>query len=311
MKHAILLGDPAHFRIRGGQNPYTRDRWGLKKRVDRPKAVGQWERFKDTLERLGAATFVVPPHAEHPGLVFPANAGFLHFKYAPVPLGHKHFWLSSFAGHRAGQEAIYRAALNRLGVTAIATLPFAFEGEADFFPVADFFVFTHGEIVRPGFVPALGIPPYRYRFSHRSDARNLGSLEAVVSPQEVLPVRLTDVRYYHGDTLFFAFGLRREYLLAYPPAADPADITRLRERLGGRFIEVDARDAEAFACNSFQLDGPQGPVLVMPAGVSDALVARLEGLGFPVTRVDVSEFFRKGGGSVKCLIGDLGPVEQK
>jgi N-dimethylarginine dimethylaminohydrolase len=25
--------------------------------------------------------------------------------------------------------------------------------------------------------------------------------------------------------------------------------------------------------------------------------------------VDVSEFLKKGGGSVKCMIGDLGPVE--
>ena len=52
--HTILLGDPSHFRIKAGQNPYTRTRWGLKKKVDLKKAIDQWRRFKEALLEKGA-----------------------------------------------------------------------------------------------------------------------------------------------------------------------------------------------------------------------------------------------------------------
>ena len=91
MKHTVLLGDPSFFRIKGGRNFYTRDCWGFRKRVDPQKAKEQWLRFKETLESLGANVHVMPAHPDFPGMVFPANAGFLHPKYAPVPLSEKKF----------------------------------------------------------------------------------------------------------------------------------------------------------------------------------------------------------------------------
>jgi hypothetical protein len=47
----------------------------------------------------------------------------------------------------------------------------------------------------------------------------------------------------------------------------------------------------------------------MPGGVSDALAGIVRERGGTPLTVDVSEFLKKGGGSVKCMIGDLGPVE--
>jgi N-dimethylarginine dimethylaminohydrolase len=46
----------------------------------------------------------------------------------------------------------------------------------------------------------------------------------------------------------------------------------------------------------------------MPAGVSERLLAQVRERGATPLTVDVSEFLKKGGGSVKCMIGDLGPV---
>jgi N-dimethylarginine dimethylaminohydrolase len=46
----------------------------------------------------------------------------------------------------------------------------------------------------------------------------------------------------------------------------------------------------------------------MPGGVSERLQAQLRERGVHPVVVDVSEFLKKGGGSVKCMIGDLGPV---
>ena len=47
----------------------------------------------------------------------------------------------------------------------------------------------------------------------------------------------------------------------------------------------------------------------MPAGVSDRLVGQVRERGVVPIQVDVSEFLKKGGGSVKCMIGDLGVVK--
>jgi N-dimethylarginine dimethylaminohydrolase len=46
----------------------------------------------------------------------------------------------------------------------------------------------------------------------------------------------------------------------------------------------------------------------MPAGLSDRLKGAIRERAVTPIEVDVSEFLKKGGGSVKCMIGDLGAV---
>jgi hypothetical protein len=46
----------------------------------------------------------------------------------------------------------------------------------------------------------------------------------------------------------------------------------------------------------------------MPEGISPALEEAVQSRGAHVLKVDVSEFKKKGGGSVKCMIGDLGEL---
>jgi hypothetical protein len=46
----------------------------------------------------------------------------------------------------------------------------------------------------------------------------------------------------------------------------------------------------------------------MPAGVSPGLLEAVSKRGVMPRCVDVSEFLKKGGGSVKCMIGDLGEM---
>jgi hypothetical protein len=47
----------------------------------------------------------------------------------------------------------------------------------------------------------------------------------------------------------------------------------------------------------------------MPDGISSELESSIRARGVVIAKTDVSEFYKKGGGSVKCMIGDLGPVE--
>jgi N-dimethylarginine dimethylaminohydrolase len=46
----------------------------------------------------------------------------------------------------------------------------------------------------------------------------------------------------------------------------------------------------------------------MPDGVSPRLRDQVRERGVTPVTVDVSEFLKKGGGSVKCMVADLGPV---
>jgi len=310
VKHGVLLGDPSHFRIKGGRNFYTRNAWGFRKKVDRPRALGQWKQLKATLERLDAKVFTIGPYKEYPGMAFPANAGFLHPKYDPIPFTEKKFYLSRLTPHRQGESAIYCNFLRRMGAEA-EEFPFLFEGEADFFPCGEFFIFTYGDIVPTGFRLRLGVPPWRYRFSHRSDVRNIEILRKIVSPHPVLGVKLADVRYYHGDTALFAFGPKHEHLLAYLDALEPSSADYLKQKLGSLLHPMSRQDAEAFVANSFQLQTPEGPHILFPTGVSSDVKALASSLGIPHTLVDVSEFFEKGGGSIKCLLCDLGPVDSQ
>jgi N-dimethylarginine dimethylaminohydrolase len=309
------MGDPSHFSVKGGANPHTRTRWGTRRHVDRELAIRQWHGLKQTLEELGVRVIVVPPDPAQPGLVYPANAGFLSDVDAAKPLSQKTFYLSNLLTTRAGEKPHYRRVLEAAGFTlAEFDAQYRFEGEADFFPAGGVHLFTCGRLERQRFVPALALPPWRRVYGFRSDARLEPRLAGIVAPRAVHRFDLVLEAHYHGDTALCAFGPRRDHLLAYRAALAPGDWPRLQALFGDALLELSEDDARRYAANSFTFtpEGDGGPAresfLVMPAGVSENLLARIRERGVTPITVDVSEFLKKGGGSVKCMIGDLGPV---
>ena len=306
----VLMGDPAHFSVKGGANPHTRTRWGARRTVDRARAQAQWARLKDALEDLGVRVLVVPPDPAQPGLVYPANAGFLTDVDAEKPLAEKTFYLANLLPTRAGEKPHYRRVLEAAGFRcAELDAQFRMEGEADFFPVADRFLLTHGRIERQRFVPAWGWPPWRRIYGFRTDARAEPLLAEIVKPHPVLRIELVQEAHYHGDTALCAFGPGRKFLLAWRPALAPAAWERLAAAFPDALVPLSDDDAACYAANSFTLVQGGASHLVMPAGVSGRLQAEVRERGVNPVVVDVSEFLKKGGGSVKCMIGDLGPVE--
>ena len=299
MTHVVLMGDPAHFAVVGGANPHTRDKYGRRKSVDRALAIRQWGALRDTLRELGVAVDVIPPDPAHPGLVYPANAGFRHGDV---------FVLSNLTPTRAGEKPAYRAAVSARGLHCVE-IASRFEGEADLFPAGDAYLFTHGRIRRQRFVPRLGWPPWKRVYGFRSQPEALAEIEALAPlGKRVTRVELVDERYYHGDTCLCSFGPGREFLLAYPPALHPESLEELRAQFGERLVAIGAADAAIYAANSFALERDGESLLVMPRGASAELAAAVRATGTRVVDVDVSEFHKKGGGSVKCMIGDLGEL---
>ena len=303
------MGDPAFFSVKGGANPHTRTRWGTRRSVDRALAQQQWARLKDVLADLGVRVLVVPPAAAQPGLVYPANAGFLPDVDAEKPVREKTFHLANLLPTRAGEKAHYRRVLEAAGFRCAELDPqYRMEGEADFFPVGDRYLLTHGRIENQRFVPAWSWPPWKRVYGFRTDARVEPVLAPAVAPRPVLRIELVEEAHYHGDTALCAFGPGRRFLLAWRPALAPGSWERLEAAFPGALLALSDEDAARYAANSFTLTQDGASHLVMPGGVSERLQAEVRERGVNPVVVDVSEFLKKGGGSVKCMIGDLGPV---
>ncbi len=297
MSQAVLMGDPTHFHISGGANPFTRDWWGRKKRVDRDTAIQQWHHLKDLLISYGVKVHVIPPDPRNPGLVYPANAGVL--------LGKK-FVLSNLIPTRAGERPVYDLFLRSIGIET-TMIKSRFEGEADFFPVGDRWVFTYGAVLKQRFVPQVAIPPWKRVYGFRTEHLALEELRHFLPPAtEIIDFELMEESHYHGDTIFGSFGPKREYLLAYLEGLMPESRARCRRAFGDFLIPLSSRDAFFFAANSFQVKTSDGLKLIMPEGVSDPLLKEIDSRGVTPVPIDVSEFLKKGGGAVKCMIGDLG-----
>ncbi len=71
-------------------------------------------------------------------------------------------------------------------------------------------------------------------------------------------------------------------------------------------VPLEDEDAEIYAANSFHFERDGECYLVMPEGISKVLEEDVRAQDTRVLKVDVSEFHKKGGGSVECMIGDLG-----
>jgi len=315
-QRTVLMGDPSHFSVKGGANPHTRTWLGTRRSVDRARAIEQWQRLRDTLRDHGLRVIVVPADPGQPGLVYPANAGFLLPLDAEKPRFEKIFYLSNLIATRAGERQHYDRVVRAAGFrTAAVPEHLRFEGEADFFPAGGIHLLTHGTLEDQRFVPRMGIPPWKRVYGFRTDARVEQFLAPLIAPRPVLRIELVLEAHYHGDTALCAFGPNREHLLAWKPAIATESWDRLRETLRERLIELADEDAARYAANSFSYtpSGQRGDVresfLFLPGGVSDRLLGEVRERGATPVLVDVSEFLKKGGGSVKCMIGDLGPVE--
>ncbi len=309
MPRTILMGDPTYFSVLGGANPHTRNFLGLRKSVNADLARKQWHSLARAFIAHDCEVCVIEPQQRLGGLVYPANAGFLH-PLSGGPGEAKTFYLANLLPTRAHERDVYQPFLEKMGYRCAAVAS-RFEGEADFFPAGRFMLFTYGKIERQRFIPWLGIPPWRRVYGFRTELGALEELRGIVGERPILALELCLEAHYHGDTVLCSFGPQREFVLAYMPGLTPASRERLRAELGGNLIELSEHDGVLYAANSFQTDYEGRFYLFMPAGVSGALLGQVRERSVEPVVVDVSEFLAKGGGSVKCMILDLGPSNEQ
>jgi N-dimethylarginine dimethylaminohydrolase len=307
------MGDPKHFGVHGGANPHTRNVLGIKRRVNPAIASRQWHSLARAFVAHRTEVCVIPPHPQFSGLVYPANAGFLYPLDSVAdgqPSREKIFYLSHLLPTRAGERDVYRPFIRAMGYT-MHDIAARFEGEADFFPAGRFMLFTHGVIERQRFVPRFGIPPWKRIYGFRSETAALDELRVIAGARSVLELELCLEAHYHGDTVLCSFGAEREFLLAYMAGLTSSSRDRLRTAYGNCLIELSEHDAALYAANSFQIDDGNRLYLFMPEGISNELTNEIRARSVEPVLVNVSEFLAKGGGSIKCMILDLGPRNQQ
>jgi ornithine--oxo-acid transaminase len=206
---------------------------------------------------------MIDPQPDLPDMVFTANAG-LAIGESFVPASMKHV-------ERRGERAHFEAWFSRAGWQIEAVDPVAFqEGAGDALPFGGTLVAGHRVRSEPE--------------GYRELSERLGL--------RVLPVELTDSRYYHLDLAFCPLGPGRAMIV---PSALGRDSVEELLRLVDEPLLLLPAEGLRFCANSVLV----GSTVIMP-DCTARLRRALERWGLEVVVVDVSEFL-KAGGAVRCL----------
>jgi N-dimethylarginine dimethylaminohydrolase len=260
----LLMCAPTYFNIEYSINPWM----NTTRRAAPQRAADQWTQLHDTFTRLGVDVAVMTPQAGLPDMVY-IDAGVIHAgRFIPS---------NFYYPERQGERAHFVAWFAAQGFQ-IVNLPseFYFEG--------------HGDTLWAGRKLFFG-----YGFRSSIEAQ-YAVTQVLGDAAQVIPVELTDARFYHLDTCFCP--LNDQQALCYPSALSPKAVRLLEQHI--ELLPISEADALTFACNAVILDKQ----IVMPEGAADAM-ALLARHGYQTHAVPMDEFI-KGGGACKCLTMAVG-----
>lgn len=267
MTPRVLMCAPDHFGVRYEINPWM----DLRKAPDPARARRQWNALAAAYTAAGVSVETVAPHPAQPDLVFTNNAGLVAGRRL----------LASRFRHkeRRGEEAVFAAWAAAAGFEVVQTPSgMFFEGAGDALFCGDTLFVGHG---------------------WRTESRAAEWLAQELRVP-VVPVKLTDPRFFHLDTCFCP--LAPGVAMAAPVAFDIAS-WRVLEKAVPHLIPVPQALAVTFACSALVVGDR-----LFGSGPEDLLRPLLAPVGLSPHFVDVSEFLKSGGG-VRCLtlpLKDLG-----
>lgn len=256
---------PEYFSVSYAINPWMEDELGS---VSKAKADTQWEGLYGHIAKA-ADVVLMEPREGLPDMVFTANAGVVYGKKAIA--SHFHF------KQRKPEENYFRRQFAALGFE-LTPLP----EDLDFEGAGDALLDRQKPFVWHGFGP-------------RTMSQVTEELRSFYPDRDVVPLQLVDPRFYHIDTCLAP--LSRGHLLYFPGAFTQQGRDEINRRVPAKLLlPVDESEASSFACNAVCMGDE-----VIVNQPSERLVKMLEGAGYSVVSVDLSEFI-KAGGSAKCLV---------
>ena len=259
----FLMCPPEWYDVNYVINPWMA---GNVHRPSRDAAFAQWKALYEQLRRVADVRLL---HAREgsPDMVYVAHSALVQHGVAAV---------SSFAhAQRQTEEQHLRRWFQDAGFLVWETpRETSFEGEGD-----ALFDARGGHLWA-----AHGVRTCRHSHRHVADAWHA----------QVTSLHLIDPRFFHLDLCFAP--LSGGHLLYFPGAFDAASLAKINAAYGpDKRIVVSELEATQFACNVINA----GRHVLMGAVDTD-LAGRLEGFGYEVAELALSEF-QRGGGSAKSL----------
>lgn len=266
----VLMCTPEHYDVVEVKNPYMDGNVG---RVDKARALAEWEALRRTYEIAGHEVLLIRGEAGLEDMVFAANQVLPGIRSDGRP-----YVLLSRMQHpsRRKEVPIYRDWFERRGYDVFDLTASAghFEGQGD-------------AIWHPGKQLLWGGHGARTTFRAYEQVSELLCVP-------VITLELVNPNFYHLDTCFCA--LKSDAALYFPGAFD-SEGRALLARMFPDLIEVsESESTRYFACNAHALDGK---TVILQRGAVET-VSRLRAEGFDVIEVDTDEFL-KSGGSVFCM----------
>ncbi|TAK14711.1 MAG: amidinotransferase [Anaerolineae bacterium] len=246
------------------QVEYAINDWmDLNNKVDHALAEAQWQELYALYQSLGVQVTLLEPLPGIPELVFPGDSIFLYGQHAVM---------SKFRHAERDPEVEPKAAwFGERGFT-LHRLPegMHFEGNAELIRWNDRFFGGHGV---------------------RSDAEAYPYLSKLLNI-EILPLRLKPP-FFHLDVLVLPLDSET---VAFVPEAFDRESCELIQAEVPNAIPVGLEEARQLGCNSMVV----GDTVIMSTPRAPKFAAALEASGFKTIQLDLTEFYKSGGG-VKCL----------
>ena len=265
-RHYVMV-EPTHYRVDYAINPFM----DPAVQPDPERALAQWRALVATLRGLGARVDVVPQRPDAPDMVYAMNLGLGVVRTD----GSRHVVLSHMRYPQRRMET--GTAAQWFAAQGSTTSYVGRDGVGAHLEAGDAFAFG-GDLV-------VGYGPRTEELALKHLAAELGV--------RVRGLRITHPGMYHLDLAFCPLDERRA--LVCPSALDVASAEALLDLVPEPLVLTEEEALTTFAANSVVV----GRTVVMPA-CPDRVRAQLEGWGFEIVLVDVSEF-HLAGGSIRCL----------
>ncbi|MBY0316760.1 MAG: hypothetical protein K2Q26_14660 [Bdellovibrionales bacterium] len=268
----MLMVKPDFFDIKYSINPHMVDKSGQLKKIDKTRAVRQWENLKQKFESLDLQVEVIEGQPGLPDMVFCANQMFPFYKNKSLQV-----ILSRMQSIQRQDEVEHFhqwATQNNIECYPISTSGKSFEGMGDLL-----WNYETQEL----------FGGYGYR-TEQDVYTQIGNITGL----HIHTLKLVNENFYHLDTCLCI--LNKDSALYVEEAFTPEGLLILKSRFRN-LIRVPSDEAvQNFAANACCLHGTD---VVIQKG-SEYTSNQLKKLGFRVHPVETSEFM-KAGGSVFCM----------
>lgn len=263
-----LMCAPRYFAVDYAINPWM----DPSRPVDVERALTQWSQLREIYGRLGHTVEEIEPQPGLPDMVFAANSA--------TVIGGRVLGARFRAAERAAEAEHFRRWFVEHGYRDV-TMPAAVN-EAE------------GDLVWTGRVLLAGSGFRTEPQAHAEAGEVLGV--------PVVPLALTDTRYYHLDTALFVLSEATDAAsaqIAYYPEAFSPDSRQVLAELFPDAVRASAADAACLGLNGVS----DGRNVVLPTEAT-GLAEQLRIRGYQPIPVDIDEL-RKSGGGPKCCTLEL------